>query len=214
MTHDTKLPMVMLEDDEAFCSIIRNLLMLENKFELIGEYHLLSKFKLDLKQKKWANVAIFWIDLQLPDGNGYEIISEIKSKYPLSTCLVCTYHSEELAIFSAIKNGADGYILKDNSIDQINQSLYDMMIDGAAISPFIAKKIIQSFRPQDPLTSITKREQEILLLLAKGLLYKEISNQLNISIETTKKHVSNIYQKLHVQNRTEALLKFNGMHLF
>lgn len=213
MIKQTKLPIIMVEDDLAFCSIIRDLLTLENKFEIQQDYQVLSKFKLDLRQKNWSNVAIFWVDLHLPDGNGYEIISEIKEKYPFSKCLVCTYHSEDLAIFSAIKNGADGYILKDNCIDQINQSLDDMIMEGATISPFIAKKIIQSFRPKDYslISSITKREQEILILLAKGLLYKEISDQLHISLETTKKHVSNIYQKLHVQNRTEALLKFNGM---
>ncbi len=211
MIQSNKLSIVMLEDDQSFCSIVRDLLLLENNFEIMADYQLIAKFKHDLKAKKWSNVSVFWVDLHLPDGNGYEIIADIKSAYPLSKCLVCTYHSEDLAIFSAIKNGADGYILKDNSIDQINQSLHDVVTEGAAISPFIAKKIIQSFRPdthQVANNKITQREQEVLTLLANGLLYKEISSQLNISLETTKKHVSNIYQKLHVQNRTEALLKF------
>lgn len=201
---------IMLEDDLSFCKVIREILDLDKEFKIIKDFQNCHSFSQALISQNWDHVSIFWIDLNLPDGSGIPIIEKIKSAYPNSKCLVCTYQSDDNNLFHALKNGADGYILKDTGINGIKQSLKDIINEGAAMSPSIAKKIIQTFRPEknQDLLEISKREKEVLALLAKGLLYKEISDQLHISIETTKKHISNIYQKLHVQNRTEAVLKY------
>lgn len=201
---------IMLEDDIAFCKVIHEILDYDKEFKIEDDFQNCHTFLDALKSKNWKDISVFWIDLNLPDGSGISIISKIKTAYPGSKCLVCTYQSDENNLFNALKNGADGYILKDTGINGIKQSLKDIINEGAAMSPSIAKKIIQTFRPEknEALFEISKRENEVLALLAKGLLYKEISDQLNISLETTKKHISNIYQKLHVQNRTEAVLKY------
>jgi len=207
MNNPEKFEIIMVEDDLDFCNAIKELLKLETKYNIDQVYPSCRDFFDDFNNKDWSFVPIFWIDLSLPDGSGIQIISKIKSTYPNSKCLVCTYQSDDKNLFDALKYGADGYILKDTDINTYMQSLQDLTNAGAAMSPSIAKKIIQSFRPDSDLIQMTKRENEVLGLLAKGLLYKEISEQLNISLETTKKHISNIYQKLHVQNRTEAVLK-------
>lgn len=205
-----KVQIIMLEDDRDFCLAVRELLNVDNTFEMQKDYQSRASFLLDFEQENWQNIQLFWIDLNLTDGSALSLISMIKMKYPQSKCLVCTYQSDDTNLFNALRFGADGYILKDNSVNTYLQVLNEMMHSGAVMSPSIAKKIIYSFRKEvkEPLISLTKREQEVLEQLAKGLLYKEISTLLQISIETTKKHISNIYQKLHVQNRTEAVLKF------
>ena len=200
----------MLEDDRDFCQAVRDLLIVDNTFEISKDYQSCTSFLIDFEQENWLNIQLFWIDLNLTDGSALPLISMIKMKYPKTKCLVCTYQLDDTNIFHALRFGADGYILKDTGVHVYLQVLNEMMQAGASMSPSIAKKIITSFREvvKEPLIQLTKREHEVLELLSKGLFYKEISNTLNISIETTKKHISNIYQKLHVQNRTEAVLKY------
>lgn len=200
---------IILEDDTDFCEAVQEMLGNESFFEIAEIFHSCQSFLANLNGKEWSNINLFWIDLNLPDGSGIDIIQEIKERYPLVKCLVCTFQSDDTNLFLALKQGADGYVLKDMGVNSFLQSLQDMVVSGATMSPSIAKKIIQSFRPEMAfdLINLTKREQEVLELLAKGLLYKEIGVHLGISLETTKKHISNIYQKLHVQNRTEAIKK-------
>lgn len=201
---------IMIEDDLDFCKAIEEMLLINEDFEIVKSFQTCTAFLEEFQFKNWEEISIFWIDLNLPDGSAIPIIPKIKSMYPNSKCLVCTFQSDDSSLFNALKFGADGYVLKDTGINMFLQSLKDIMLEGAAMSPSIAKKIIHSFHLQaEPsMVQMTRRENEVLGLLAKGLLYKEISDQLQISIETTKKHISNIYQKLHVQNRTEAVLKF------
>lgn len=203
------IKIVMLEDDVDFGKAIEEMLFIDKHFIIEKSYQTCQSFLEAFQDEIWDDISIYWIDLNLPDGSAISVISTIKSKYPNSKCMVCTYQSDETNLFNALKFGADGYILKDTGVNVFLQSLHDIMLAGAAMSPSIAKKIIHSFRPEidQSFVQMTKRENEVLGLLAKGLLYKEISSQLDISIETTKKHISNIYQKLHVQNRTEAVLK-------
>jgi len=210
MNCQTLPQIIMLEDDKTFCKVIKEVLSLDKEFLIKSDYQTCNSFESDFNFKNWENISIFWIDLNLPDGSGISMISKIKIKYPQSKCLVCTFQSDDENLFKALKNGADGYLLKDTSIDALKQSLHDILNDGAVMSPSIAKKIIQSFHPSQSnnLIELSKRENEVIALLAKGLLYKEISDHLHIGLETTKKHISNIYQKLHVQNRTEAVLKY------
>jgi DNA-binding NarL/FixJ family response regulator len=138
--------------------------------------------------------------------------------YPAVKFVVLTIFDDEDKIFSAIKAGAFGYLLKDESAENITDMLWQMYETGAGpISPGIAHKILQLVQ-QNQLTltqkkagpvktffNLTEREHEILLLLVDGLLYKQIADQLNISANTAKKHVMNIYSKLHVNTRTQAM---------
>jgi DNA-binding NarL/FixJ family response regulator len=111
-----------------------------------------------------------------------------------------------------LKCGASGYILKDPvTADEIIKAIRDLYKGGSPMSPYIARKVISSFqRPfiVDESSTLSTREKEVLELLSKGLLYKEIAERLGVTHETVKKHLKNIYQKLHVQNKIEALNKF------
>jgi DNA-binding NarL/FixJ family response regulator len=160
---------------------------------------------------------VILMDIDMPVMNGIEAIAEGKLRYPKSRFLVLTIFDEDEKIFNAIKSGADGYLLKDESIEKIKEAIYNLMNDqGAPMSPSIARKVLNLLtnsgtKPEnepslsiDNTYNLTNREQEILLLLVDGLEYKEIATQLNISPNTVRNNVTKIYSKLHVTSRMQA----------
>ena len=157
------------------------------------------------------------MDLEMPVMDGVEAISIGSILYPTVKFVVLTIFDDEDKIFQAIKAGAFGYLLKDESSEKLCEMLLQMQENGVGpVSPGIAHKILQlvqngdiSFNKKQPvdepnLFELTAREKEILELLVQGLLYKEISARLGISPHTAKKHVLNIYGKLHVNSRSQA----------
>ena len=159
------------------------------------------------------------MDLEMPNMDGVDAIAAGSSLYPSVKFVVLTIFDDEDKIFKAIKAGAFGYLLKDETAENITDTLWQMHESGTGpISPGIAHKILQlvqnndltiskkpAFKPQNDFFDLTQREKEILHLLVEGLLYKEIGARLNISANTAKKHVVNIYHKLHVNSRAQAL---------
>jgi DNA-binding NarL/FixJ family response regulator len=117
-------------------------------------------------------------------------------------------------IYAALKAGASGYILKRTSPVKLLEAIRDVVEGGAPMSSAIARKVVLSFQESSPagmdVGNLSSREQEVLDMLAKGYLYKEISDQLNLSLGTIKTYVRRIYEKLHVQSRTEAVIKYLG----
>ncbi len=126
---------------------------------------------------------------------------------------MCTSFEDDEKIFNSLKAGAMGYLVKGESMDKILSSIRDVYSGGAPMSFSIARRVLQHFEKKLPeikgFDELTKREQEILELLSQGFLYKEIADQKCISMDTVKKHVGNIYRKLHVSNKVEAINKFN-----
>ncbi|PVD49473.1 DNA-binding response regulator [Terrimonas sp.] len=157
-----------------------------------------------------ADVAM--VDLNLPGINGIALIEQLIHKKPELLCMVCTAYEEDEKVFHALSAGAHGYILKSTAPTQILEAVVEVYNGGSPMSSQVARKVVQSFRKQSPPQqySLTRREEEILDCLAKGLLYKEIAFSMSISIETVRRHCFNIYGKLHVNNRTEALNKYYG----
>lgn len=155
---------------------------------------------------------VYWLDISLPDGSGIDLIKQIKSRYNDAFCLICSLHDDDENIFHALKAGADGYILKNAGATKMVEAIHELIGGGSPMSPFIARKVMQSFR--EPVAAnqatdiLSARETEVLKLIATGLLYKEVAVKLFISTETVKKHIQNIYSKLQVQNKTEAVLKY------
>lgn len=158
------------------------------------------------------------MDLEMPNMDGVDAIAAGSCFYPSIKFVVLTIFDDEDKIFKAIKAGAFGYLLKDESAENIADMLWQMHESGIGpISPGIAYKILQLVQknglslPKKPALSqksffdLTLREKEILQLLVQGLLYKEIGAKLDISPNTAKKHVINIYNKLHVNSRAQAL---------
>lgn len=155
---------------------------------------------------------IAMVDIKLPGRNGVQLIAAIKEKNPGILCMVCSFYDDDEFVFKALKNGASGYILKDSMPKQIIESLQELQDGGAPMSRYIAKKVINTFQAKKnhpKLAELSERENEILQLVATGLMVKEVSEKLYLSIHTVRKHLKNIYHKLHVNNRVEAVNRLN-----
>jgi two-component system, NarL family, response regulator LiaR len=145
--------------------------------------------------------------------NGAKLVAHINQANKNVQCIICSMYDDDEFIFSALKNGALGYLLKDSSGDQILSALEGLAKGGSPMSPYIARRVIASFqqRQEKKVTDIlSEREHEVLVQLSQGLIYKEIGERLFISHETVKQHIKHIYQKLHVQNKVEALNKLRS----
>jgi len=152
-------------------------------------------------------------DINLPQKSGIECVKEIKGKYEEIQFIMFTIYDDNEQVFEALKAGASAYILKNTSPDKIIDSLLELYEGGSPMSPKIARKVLSSFNTNisESVTDIiSKREQEVLELLSKGYLYKEIADKLNVTLNTVKKHLNHIYFKLQVQNKTEAVNKLYG----
>jgi DNA-binding NarL/FixJ family response regulator len=153
-------------------------------------------------------------DINLPGKSGIDCITEIKNEIPETQFIMFTIYEDNDQVFEALKAGASGYILKNTTPEKIIESLIELNEGGSPMSPKIARKVLGSFNitPNSSKVSdlISKREQEVLELLSKGFLYKEIGDKLNITLSTVKRHLNHIYQKLQVQNKTEAINKMYG----
>jgi two-component system, NarL family, response regulator LiaR len=152
------------------------------------------------------------VDIKLPGKSGVDVISVIKQQLPDILCMVCSFYGDNEFIFSALKNGASGYILKDSLPADIIEALKELHQGGAPMSRYIAKKVISAFQQKQnlpKLAELSERENEVLQFLATGLTVKEASDKLALSKHTVTKHLKNIYNKLHVSNRVEAINRLN-----
>jgi DNA-binding NarL/FixJ family response regulator len=153
------------------------------------------------------------MDISLPGMSGIECMRQVKAIRPEMQFLMFTVFEDAEQIFQALSAGANGYLLKNASPDKIIEAIRELHQGGAPMSAAIARKVVGSFRPAAAVpdnSGLSVREREVLEYLAKGLLYKEIGDQLGISTGTVRQHIHHIYRKLHVQNRTEAINKAFG----
>lgn len=203
------IKVAIVEDNDQFRKALEAIINQEKDTELLGSYTSAEKALGALEQAP-PDIAI--IDISLPGMKGTELIVRLRDKLRHTLFMVCTIHDDNDTIFEALKCGAAGYILKDPvTADEIIKAIRDLYNGGSPMSPFVARKVIGTFQKpviNDVNSLLSQREKEVLELVAQGLLYKEIALRLTISAETVKKHLKNIYQKLHVQNKVEALNKF------
>lgn len=157
------------------------------------------------------DVDVILMDISLPRMNGIECMKILNQKMTDVQFMMCTVHDDDGHIFKALQSGASGYILKRTSPAQILEAISDLNAGGSPMSSEIARRVVEMIQNERKTSKeaelLTLREKEILDLLSHGYLYKEIATELNISNLTVKKHIHNIYDKLQVQNRTEALNK-------
>ena len=154
------------------------------------------------------------MDINLPGIDGIQCIRELKNKIPNTQFMMFTVYENDERVFEALKAGATSYLLKNTGLPQLTEALKELYNGGSPMSASIARKLISHFSNQHPqnnsIDTLTQRENEIIALLAKGLLYKEIAEKLSIAVNTVRQHIHKIYEKLHVQNRTEAINKAFG----
>lgn len=164
-----------------------------------------------LKELTIAPCDLALFDIQLPGMSGIECIRRLKYLQPQVQVMVLTVYDNADTIFEALKAGAVSYLLKTTTPEQLVEAIREVFAGGSPISSQIARKIIQTFNIKnsvnDLFQSLSKREQEILTELAKGYRYKEIAATYYISMETVRTHIRNIYEKLQVNTRAEALKK-------
>ncbi|MES2762555.1 MAG: response regulator transcription factor [Bacteroidota bacterium] len=171
--------------------------------------------------RKSVEPDVILMDIDMPVMNGIEAVLQGKERYPNSKYLMLTIFDEDEKIFNAIKAGADGYLLKDEPIERIKEAIINLLNDeGAPMSPSIARRALNllmnsklefsALSEKMPTTDykLTDREQQVLTLLVEGLEYKEIGSKINISPNTIRNHISNIYKKLHVTSKTQAIRVF------
>jgi len=215
-----QIKIAVIDDKASNRSILKDKLQRHGHFEIVlmaeDGIDFIDKMKA-LPAERLPDVAL--MDLEMPNMDGVDAIALGSSFFPDVKFVVLTIFDDEEKIFKAIKAGAFGYLLKDENAENISEMLWQMHESGAGpISPGIAHKILQLVqnntltlvqKPQSNANSnffdLTSREAEILKLLVQGLVYKEIGARLFISPNTAKKHVMNIYQKLHVNSRAQAL---------
>jgi DNA-binding NarL/FixJ family response regulator len=155
------------------------------------------------------NPDVVLMDIHLPGMNGIQCVARLKKFLPKIQVLMLTTYDDGDLIFDSLRAGANGYLLKNIPQEEMVQAVQQVHAGGAPMSLHIARKVINHFhetKPNPELENLSARELEILRLLAKGHRYKEIADQLSISIGTVRTHVSNIYEKLHVHSRTEAAM--------
>ena len=204
------ISIAIIEDDEDIRESLKTLIQTTEGFECDGSF---ADAETGLKFLTDNPAEIVLMDIHLPVMNGIECVRQLKSVHPEMQFIMCTVFRDDDSIFSALKAGATGYLLKNDDPAKIIDAIHEIHAGGSPMTPQIARRVLESFkRPavNDVLHLLTKRETEMLGLLAKGLRYKEIADKLFISTETVRKHINNIYQKLQVQSRIEAVNKVFG----
>lgn len=151
------------------------------------------------------------MDINLPGMSGIDCIKKIKEKCPTTQFMMFTVYENDEKVLQALQAGATGYLLKRTEPARIIESIKELNQGGSPMSSNIARKLVNIFLDEKKVTKkeiLSERENEVLQLLADGLLYKEIADRLHIVHGTVRQHIHNIYEKLHVQNRTEAVNKY------
>ena len=209
-----KIKVALAEDNNSLASSIRERLEffkddIEFRFRAINGKDMLEKLS------KENDIDTILMDIEMPEMDGIECTYAVKEKYPEIKIIILTVFDDEEKIFNAIQAGAMGYLLKDEPPAKIQESIKMIMSGGAPMSPTIAAKSLEILRNPEIAKStrdksdfaISQRENDVLVQLSKGLNYNEIAENLFISPSTVRKHIENIYRKLQVNNKVQAVQK-------
>ena len=205
------ITLAIVEDLDEVREGLKQFISLNPEFIVLDTYKTAEEAVYDIPLKK-PDIAI--MDISLPGMSGIECIRHLKNKVPQTQFMMFTVYENDEKVFEALRAGASGYLLKNTGLVQMIEALQELHNGGSPMSANIARKLVRVFYEQQTGSAVvevlSQRENEILQWLAKGLLYKEIAEQLSISTATVRQHIHKIYEKLHVQNRTEAINKAFG----
>jgi DNA-binding NarL/FixJ family response regulator len=198
---------LMLVDDHAVLRDgLRNIISVVEDIEVVGEA---VSGDDALVQVEKCQPEMILMDINMPVKNGVEVTGILKKKYPHIKILVLTMHSHEEYFMSAIREGADGYLLKDAPSDQVIDAIRTVARGESVIHPSMTRKLLafhQQKQTEQEDNTLTEREKEVLLCLVEGLSNKEIADRLFISDKTVKIHVSKIFKKLNVKSRSQVII--------
>lgn len=220
MSRERPIRVLLVDDHDLFREGLAGIIASQPDMEVIGEA---GDGLEGLVKAMEMKPDLILMDLQMPGMDGLEATKKIKEALPEATVVVLTVRDEDEKLFTALKNGAQGYLLKNIRSAEMLEMLRGAMRKEAAISPPLAGRMLEEFRrlsslaprpnESDAIETLTRREQEVLGLVAEGATDKEIAIQLSLSLHTVKSHMRNILAKLQVNSRREAarLAKSRGM---
>ncbi len=198
-----------VEDNIKIRNLIQKFLDMQEKMSCKIAVDSVEEMLEHLEENESPDVLL--MDIQLPGMSGIEGISIIKKKYPDIEIIMLTIYHDSHKIFNSLVAGASGYLLKHTSLPEIKESIENLVQGGAPMSPQIARKVIEHFKKPEPEknpdSDLTSREQDIVNGLVDGLSYKLIADRFDISIDTVRAHIRNIYKKLHVNSKAEVIAK-------
>ncbi len=213
----TPLPIrvTIVEDHSGYREVISDIIEGTPGFELVGVFSAIEG-----AVNMAADSDVILMDIGLPGMTGIEGTSQVKKKNPNVKIIMVTNYNDDERVFQAIAAGADGYLLKKTSTLKIIEAINETMQGGASMAPFIARRVLDVLKNQSDQSAkqtestchpteiaLSEREREVLGLLVDGMNYKSIAEKIFISPETVRNHIRNIYEKLHVHSRSEAVVK-------
>jgi DNA-binding NarL/FixJ family response regulator len=203
-----RIKVSIVEDLDDVREGLVTLLTADERFELLPCY---TSAEVATEELPAWQPDIAVMDINLPGMSGIECIRRIKPECPRTQFMMFTIYEDDEKVFEALSAGASGYLLKKTPFQKIADSIVELYEGGSPMSTQIARKVIQLFQQKhkesEEKNLLSPKEYEVLTLLSKGFLYKEIAEKLTISVNTVKQHIHKIYQKLHGSNRTEAINK-------
>lgn len=210
-SHTEEIRVWLVEDNEVFRRNVQRVINSLEGMTCDGSFDSAEATFIALQNNAAPDVIL--LDVQLPGVDGIAALSKFRGAIPDTRVIILTVFDDADKIFRAVCAGASGYVLKDSGTDRIGESIRQVMDGGAPMTPEVAKKVLDAFANSDLLPGaksdygLTTREQEILRLLAEGLLKKEIADALSISVNTVSTHLRRVYDKLHVNTNTGAVAK-------
>lgn len=205
------ISIVIVEDDRKTGKNLLEFLAEEPSVHCLGVY---STGEVAVREIPSVKPEVALVDINLPGMSGIECVGQLKKVLPMLQVLMLTKYEESDLIFNSLRAGASGYLLKKMLTVELIPAIEQVRAGGAPMTMQIARKVVDYFSrlkpPPADLEKLTPREHEVLALLSRGFLYKEISNRLGISFHTFRTHQRAIYEKLHIHSRTEAAVKYFG----
>lgn len=206
------ITIAIVEDNASIRELLESTIAMEDGYLCAGVF---QNGEDALKGIPELQPDVVLMDIGLPGINGIDCVKQLKPTCPRTEFMICTVYDEDEKVYQALEYGASSYILKRSKPEFLLQSIREVHDGGSPMSPDIARKLVQRFQQKEnknaaALTIITPREKEILELLSQGFFYKEVADKLGISINTLKRHIYNMYKKLQVDNKTEAINKVFG----
>lgn len=184
---------------------LKALLLLSDEVKWVGEAANCLHVIEDVEK---TNPDVVLMDINMPESDGIEGLKKIKTTYPEVKVLMQTAFDDSDKIFTSIKNGASGYILKRDKPQRLLQAIEEVHEGGAAMNPAIAQKVLDYFNPKEKKSPLSPKENEVIGLLAEGLSYKMVADKLGVSYATVNTHTKRIYEKLHISSLGEAIAWF------
>jgi len=203
--------LVIIEDDATIAEGLKYAVEFNQKYSVVSIYNCAER-ALDQIASDLPDIII--LDINLPGKSGLEIITDLRKMLPKAEILILTSSDEDEDIFNALKLGASGYLQKDLDIENLLEALNEIVSGGSPLSGSVANKIIKSMRVEEITILLTKQEKSVLKFIVDGCSQKEIAEKLFVSLSTVKYHSSNIYEKLGVNSKAEAIAKALKLNLY